>query len=216
MKAVMVLVIGITALLSAGAPMAEAGAQTDGNCGKMGGGPMRGPMRGRMGGCVPSGVEPATLPEPDSPGAKLFSYYCAQCHHLPSPATYSAEEWPAVAARMLDRMETYRISRGSMGRSLIEMPTPKERPTLLAYLQRHALAPAGSDALGPQDTPGLSQFKKSCSLCHVLPDPRVHTAAEWPGVVERMRSNMTQMGKRGITDEQRDAIVGYLDRQTAR
>jgi len=178
-------------------------------------GPEPGGMKGRghgpMGGCVPSGVEPATLPEPDSPGAKMFSRYCAQCHHLPSPATHSAEEWPAVAARMIDRMEQSHIMRRGMGRSLIQMPTAEERRAILVYLQRHALASAKTDALGPSNAPGLSQFTQTCSQCHALPDPRLHTASEWPGVVERMRANMKSMGKPEITDQERDAIVGYLE-----
>ena len=34
-------------------------------------------------------------------------------------------------------------------------------------------------------------FAIACSQCHVLPDPRRHTALEWPQVVERMQRNMT-------------------------
>jgi mono/diheme cytochrome c family protein len=209
-------VLLVAAALSAGVAAAESGAPTDGDCGSMGGGPMHGPMRGMMGGCVPSGVVPESLPEPDSSGARLFVRYCAQCHHLPSPATHSAEDWPAVATRMVDRMEQYRISRRGMGRRVIQMPTAEEQQAILAYLQRHALPPARSDALGPPNTPGLSQFKQTCSQCHALPDPHLHTAAEWPGVVDRMRSNMNKMGKPGITDGERDAIVEYLGRHTAR
>lgn len=179
-------------------------------------GGMKGHGHGMMGGCVPSGVTPSALPEPDSEGAKLFSHYCAQCHHLPSPATHSAEEWPAVVSRMIDRMEQYRISRRSMGRELIQMPTVEGQRTLLVYLQRHALTPAKSDALGPSDASGISQFKQTCSQCHALPDPRLHTAAEWPAVVERMRSNMKSMGRPEITGQERDAIVGYLGRQASR
>lgn len=29
-------------------------------------------------------------------------------------------------------------------------------------------------------------FEATRLLCHVLPDPKQHTADEWPGVVERM------------------------------
>jgi hypothetical protein len=34
-------------------------------------------------------------------------------------------------------------------------------------------------------------FSIACSQCHALPDPRRHTAREWPGVVERMRRHMS-------------------------
>ena len=212
----MICILLISAVLAAGAPTVEVDSPTDGNCGKMGAGPMRRPVRDMTGGCVPSGVAPATLPAPNSPEAKLFARYCAQCHHLASPATHTAHEWPAVITRMIDRMESYRISRGRMGRTLIQMLTAEEQRAVLTYLQRHALTAARPDALGPSHDPGLSQFKQTCSQCHALPDPRLHTAADWPGVVERMRRNMKRMGRPEISDRERDAIVGYLEHRTAR
>jgi hypothetical protein len=33
-------------------------------------------------------------------------------------------------------------------------------------------------------------FGIACSQCHALPDPRRHTAREWPAVVERMQRHM--------------------------
>jgi hypothetical protein len=38
-------------------------------------------------------------------------------------------------------------------------------------------------------------FRLACSQCHVLPDPRRHTAAEWPAVVARMERNMQWMNR---------------------
>jgi predicted amidohydrolase len=34
-------------------------------------------------------------------------------------------------------------------------------------------------------------FSIACSQCHALPDPRRHTAREWPEVVERMQRHMS-------------------------
>jgi mono/diheme cytochrome c family protein len=64
--------------------------------------------------------------------------------------------------------------------------------------------------LGSPDTPGLALFRRICSQCHVLPDPALHKAEEWPAVVDRMRTNMEAMGKGVITDRERDEITGYL------
>jgi len=35
-------------------------------------------------------------------------------------------------------------------------------------------------------------FTRTCSQCHVLPDPRQHTAAQWPAVVARMQLHMRE------------------------
>jgi hypothetical protein len=43
-----------------------------------------------------------------------------------------------------------------------------------------------------------------------LPDPALHTPDQWPSIVERMRKNMEAMGKRVITDRERDEIAGFL------
>jgi len=40
------------------------------------------------------------------------------------------------------------------------------------------------------DTESGRRFSIACSQCHVLPDPRRHTAPEWPAIVKRMRRNM--------------------------
>jgi len=181
---------------------------------------MREMMHEMMSGRLPPGVKPETLPNPDSSGAKLLVRYCAQCHNLPGPAMHTAGEWPAVETRMVSRME--RMSRmrgmmdGMMGRGMMDVqaPTVEEENDLLTYLQRNSLRPARGEALGPPDTPGLSLFRQTCSRCHDLPDPRLHTGDEWSPVVERMRKNMEIMGKPMITDKERDDIVTFLRRET--
>ena len=92
----------------------------------------------------------------------------------------------------------------------IQGPTGGEQGTILDYLQGHALRPANVEALGPSDAPGLALFRQTCAQCHALPDPTLHTADEWPVVVDRMRKNMRAMGRRVITDPERDEIVGFL------
>ena len=55
-------------------------------------------------------------------------------------------------------------------------------------------------ALDAQRYPEVNQpsgeaFRLACNQCHVLPDPRRHTAAEWPRVVARMQENMEWMNR---------------------
>lgn len=187
----------------------------------MGRNQMREMMQGMMSGRLPPGIKPGDLPEPASSGAKALVRYCIQCHNLPSPAMHSAEEWPAVEARMFSRMEMMAGMRGKMGGMMmretidIQAPSKEEEVTILAYLQQHALHPAPLEKPGTPDTPGFRLFRQTCSQCHALPDPRLHTAEEWFGVVDRMRKNMEIMGKPTITDQERERIVSYLN-QNAR
>jgi hypothetical protein len=181
-------------------------------------GQMKDMMEEMMSGRLPAGVRPGDLPDPDSPGAKLVVRYCVQCHNLPSPAMHTAEEWPAVEARMFSRVQMMGSMRGMMGGRMmrgmidIQAPSKEEESTILAYPQRHGLRPASLETLGPPDTPGLALFRQTCSQCHALPDPKLHTADEWSGVVRRMRKNMEIMGKRVITDQERDEVLNYLER----
>jgi hypothetical protein len=49
---------------------------------------------------------------------------------------------------------------------------------------------------------GSKAFDQVCGTCHALPNPGVHTADQWPQVVERMRQLLAAGG-------------GSLDRRTA-
>ena len=141
---------------------------------------------------LPPSVEPRQLPEPGSPGARLVIKYCVQCHYLPNPAMHDAAKWPTVVARMVWRME----GKGNMGKVMQDMmaevkaPAAGEQATLVSYLQKYA-----QRALDLKQYPDIHseagrRFSIACSQCHVLPDPRRHTANEWPAIVERMQSNM--------------------------
>jgi hypothetical protein len=153
-----------------------------------------GPMLERI---LPPTFQPSELPEPGSPGAALTLRYCVQCHNVPNPAMHHAAKWPAIVERMVDRME----GRGNMGELMADMmagvraPATEETATLVAYLQKHAQKP-----LDPARYPEAFQrsgeaFRLACNQCHVLPDPRRHTAAEWRAVVARMQENMQWMNR---------------------
>jgi mono/diheme cytochrome c family protein len=173
-------------------------------------------MQGMMGGMLPPGIDPADLPEPRSAGARLLKRYCAQCHNLPAPGMHTAEEWPPVVSRMNRRMQM--MSGGMMGGGMmrgmmgIEAPTEAELRILIGYLQKHAQKP-----LDPEDYKDLDLsagagkfFRVTCAQCHALPDPKQHTAQEWPAVVDRMKRNMVAMGKPVPNETTIEEIVAFL------
>ena len=140
---------------------------------------------------LPPAIEPRQLPHAASEGAWLTARYCVQCHHLVNPAMHTAERWRPVVDRMVWRMR----GNGNLGEVMKEMmahvkaPTDAEVETLTRYLQRY-----GQKEIDPNH-PALSTrageaFTIACSQCHALPEPRRHTAREWPGVVQRMQRHM--------------------------
>jgi hypothetical protein len=177
-----------------------------------------GPLLERI---LPPTFEARQLPEPRSDGARLTQRYCVQCHNLPNPAMHHAAKWPAIVQRMVLRMR----GRGNMGTLMHEMmagvaaPGPAEERALLAYLRRHAQTPLDPARYPELARPSAEPFRLACSQCHVLPDPRRHTAAEWPAVVARMQQNMQWMnrvvGSRPDPDEPQlevEEILGFLRR----
>jgi cytochrome c2 len=153
-----------------------------------------GPLLERI---LPPGFEADALPEPGSAGAQLTARYCVQCHNLANPAMHHAAKWPAIVERMVDRME----GRGNMGVLMAEMmagvraPSADEKASIVAYLQKHAQEPLDPWRYPEVFRPAGEAFRLACNQCHVLPDPRRHTAAEWRSVVARMQQNMLWMNR---------------------
>ncbi len=153
-----------------------------------------GPMLERI---LPPTFEARQLPEPGSRGAQLTQRYCVQCHNLPNPAMHHAAKWPPIVERMVLRMQ----GRGNLGALMSEMmagvraPGDEETRAIVAYLRRHAQQPLDVARYPEVNRPGGEAFRLACSQCHVLPDPRRHTAAEWPAVVSRMQENMEWMNR---------------------
>ena len=174
-------------------------------------------MRTMMSGVVPPGVTPGNLPAPRSQGAKLVATYCVQCHSLPSPLMHSAAEWPGVASRMFQRMTMcsemsrsgmmgnmggmgMRGMMGNMGGRMagmmnIKAPSASEQKTIVSYLEEHSLKSILPGAVPSPRSRGAILFAATCAQCHALPNPKLHTARQWPQVVARMRKNMVAMGK---------------------
>ncbi|HTI06523.1 MAG TPA: hypothetical protein VL549_14555 [Gemmatimonadales bacterium] len=155
----------------------------------------------------PPGIVASDLPDPSSPGAKIVANYCAQCHNLPTPQMHSATDWPSVARRMWLRMDLLPPSLG------IKVPTMGDRFTLLGYLTTNALKVSGASLPAG---PGREAFAETCSRCHALPDPRVHSRADWPTVFARMEQNMTRMQVPPPTREQTSDLLLYLQTVASR
>lgn len=132
----------------------------------------------------PAGIAPGDLPDPQSQGAQLLVTYCGQCHSLPTPTAHSATDWPSVARRMWLRMDYLPTTLG------VKAPTAADRYTILNYLTTNALKISGSVLPAGK---GRDEFATVCSQCHALPDPRVHSAQDWPTVYARMERNMERM-----------------------
>lgn len=69
------------------------------------------------------------LPEPDSPGAKLYAERCSSgCHRVFAPASLKYEMWKVQVHRM----------EGEIVRHGMPPLTPEEHATILDYLRRHS------------------------------------------------------------------------------
>jgi len=77
----------------------------------------------------------------------------------------------------------------------VKAPTVEEKRTLVAYLRKHAQKPLDPNRYPDVYQPQGEAFRLACSQCHVLPDPKRHTAAEWRAVVARMQENMEWMNR---------------------
>ncbi len=93
-------------------------------------------------------------------------------------ATIAAQSSPVDGEMMMDREGMKAIMQGMMGNVL----PPEIDPALLPESQSQ----------------GALLLARYCSQCHNLPGPGMHTAEEWPAVVERMNQRMWMMSGRGM------------------
>ncbi|MGH8727583.1 MAG: hypothetical protein ACREV9_05395 [Burkholderiales bacterium] len=172
---------------------------------------------------LPPGPTSADLPQAGSQGAKLLERYCVQCHYLPDPRMHSPKHWPHVVDRMVRRMR----GEGNLGEQMkdlmrgVEAPDDDEVAELNSYLQRHGQQPIEPARYADLDTPEGRAFSAACSQCHTLPDPKGHSAREWPEVVERMKKHLAWVGvvssNRTVATPRLavDKIIEFLQRNSA-
>jgi hypothetical protein len=70
----------------------------------------------------------ASLPEPESPAARLYQRRCSGCHRVYAPGVLTAEMWTF----MVNRMEQEFQRRG------LPPLQAEEKQTILDYLQRYS------------------------------------------------------------------------------
>jgi len=58
-------------------------------------------------------------------------------------------------------------------------------------------------------------FSSTCSRCHALPDPRQHTADQWPEVIARMEQNMRSSRLSVPDDSQIRQIQAFLEQHAS-
>ena len=75
----------------------------------------------------------ARLPDPDSPGARLYAARCAGCHRLYAPGTMTAAMWKVTVARM----------QGELARRGVTPLSGDEQALVLEYLDRHSTGRGG-------------------------------------------------------------------------
>lgn len=71
---------------------------------------------------------------------------------------------------------------------------PGMHSDMMQRMMGNALPPGMDPALLPDpNSAGARLYQGVCTQCHYLPDPRLHTAAEWPSVLARMNMRMRMM-----------------------
>jgi hypothetical protein len=101
----------------------------------------------------------------------------------------------------------------------VRAPTRDEERVIVAYLRKH-----GQKPLDPARYPDANEaFRLACGQCHVLPDPKRHSAAEWRSVVARMQENMEWMNRvvgskpvRGEPQLRVEEILAFLEKHARR
>jgi hypothetical protein len=60
-----------------------------------------------------------TIPEPESPGARLYQERCTQCHGLPGVTRHTPEQWDQLLVMMEGFMQKRNITFSDQDKNLI-------------------------------------------------------------------------------------------------
>lgn len=58
--------------------------------------------------------------------------------------------------------------------------------------------------------PDFHRLSHRCGVCHATPDPRLHPAADWPAVIDRMTGVIRDAGLLPLGTEDRAAVLRIL------
>ena len=70
----------------------------------------------------------------------------------------------------------------------------------------------GPTPIPEADSAPARLYADKCGLCHALPHPKRHSAGEWPALITLMEQRMSERGLDPLTPEQRQQLLGYLQR----
>ena len=190
-----------------------------------------------------TGINPVDLPEADSERAKVYTKYCAQCHVLPSPTMHSGREWWVVVERMVFRMWIvqkimsddewsrkaasknkwegsgmlkYQSEMKKELKETFKSPTEDEKLKIIHYLDKHGLAMFAAKEFEGYKSKEINTFKKVCSRCHDLPNPKLFNASEWSEIIARQRINMEELETTLMSQEEEKEILKFLQDNAAK
>lgn len=79
------------------------------------------------------------------------------------------------------------------------------------------VAPLGSVELTDHaDSVDYHRFMHRCGACHTAPDPSLHTATEWPDVIQRMKATMRKAGLLPMDTSDESAVLDFVLRRSKR
>lgn len=102
-----------------------------------------------------------------------------------------------------------RTMRGT-GSAHVSAPPRPEQDVLLELPRNYTLGHLSDKTKSAMEMAGEKSFGHVCGQCHALPSPKLHTASDWPQIVERMRENMFRMLKPVPDEATTQAIVDFL------
>lgn len=83
---------------------------------------------------------------------------------------------------------------------------------LIACTDQSSNIPLTSSDYPESETEQAVLYITKCGECHAAPLPKIHTAKQWPGVVQRMQFRMTSKAMPGLNEYDKAAIIGYLQK----
>ena len=86
----------------------------------------------------------------------------------------------------------------------------------LAVLVLTGMVSACNAALPESNSPEAKLYQQKCSGCHRLYAPGVLTAEMWSFMVARMEKEFRRRGAPSLTEEEKQAILSYLQLHSAK
>ena len=68
----------------------------------------------------------------------------------------------------------------------------------------------GVGDIKPEEQAGHQVYQEYCGQCHEKQSPKRYTAAEWPEVVDRMRTHMKEKQRKEMSDKQTQDLMVFL------